>query len=74
MSQVIPQRMTARIDGDFVVFLIGMRVNRPWKIWKMGTGRKPDAAHTDGACQAARAWAVVRANAFRPAGSGRLTG
>ena len=34
MSNVIPQRMTARIEGDFVVFLIGMRVNRPWKIWK----------------------------------------
>jgi hypothetical protein len=27
-------RMTAEIEGDFVVFLIGMRVNRPWKIWK----------------------------------------
>ncbi|MDR3467244.1 MAG: DUF4188 domain-containing protein [Xanthobacteraceae bacterium] len=34
MSQVIAQRMTARIDGDFVVFLIGMRVNRPLKVWK----------------------------------------
>ena len=34
MSHVIPQRMTARIDGDFVVFLIGMRVNKPWKVWK----------------------------------------
>ena len=22
------------MDGGFVVFLIGMRVNRPWKIWK----------------------------------------
>jgi len=26
--------MTARIDGDFVVFLIGMRVNKLWKPWK----------------------------------------
>lgn len=26
--------MTAEIDGDFVVFLIGMRVNRPWKLHK----------------------------------------
>ena len=25
-------RYTARIDGDFVVFLIGMRANRPWKL------------------------------------------
>jgi hypothetical protein len=28
---VFPGRHTARIDGDFVVFLIGMRVNKPWK-------------------------------------------
>jgi hypothetical protein len=27
-------RMTATLDGDFVVFLIGMRVNQPWKIHK----------------------------------------
>jgi hypothetical protein len=27
-------RATARIDGDFVVFLIGMRVNKPWKVGK----------------------------------------
>ena len=24
-------RRVAHIDGDFVVFLIGMRINRPWK-------------------------------------------
>ena len=29
MSNVIPQRMTARVEGDFVVFLIGMRINKP---------------------------------------------
>jgi Monooxygenase af470-like len=34
MAQVIPTRMTAEIDGDFVVFLIGMRINKPWKIHK----------------------------------------
>jgi Domain of unknown function (DUF4188) len=34
MSGVIAQRMTAQIDGDFVVFLIGMRINRPLKVWK----------------------------------------
>lgn len=28
---VVPGRMTAEIDGDFVVFVIGMRVNRWWK-------------------------------------------
>ncbi|OHV87891.1 DUF4188 domain-containing protein [Mesorhizobium sp. ORS 3428] len=34
MSQVIPERMAARLDGDFVVFLIGMRINKPWKLHK----------------------------------------
>jgi hypothetical protein len=34
MAATINQRMTVRMDGDFVVFLIGMRVNRPWKIHK----------------------------------------
>ncbi len=27
-----PGRYTGTIEGDFVVFLIGMRVNRPWKV------------------------------------------
>jgi len=31
MAKVIEQRMAARIEGDFVVFLIGMRINKPWK-------------------------------------------
>ena len=31
MARVIPSRMTAEIEGDFVVFLIGMRINKPWK-------------------------------------------
>ncbi|HET6462637.1 MAG TPA: DUF4188 domain-containing protein [Candidatus Krumholzibacteria bacterium] len=34
MATVVPGRMTAEIDGDFVVFMIGMRVNRWWKIHK----------------------------------------
>ncbi len=25
-------RHEANIEGDFVVFLIGMRINKPWKI------------------------------------------
>ena len=25
-------RYSARVEGDFVVFLIGMRINRPWKV------------------------------------------
>jgi hypothetical protein len=28
------QRLTASIEGSFVVFLIGMRINKPWKIHK----------------------------------------
>ena len=34
MAQVIPSRMTAEFEGDFVVFLIGMRINKPWKLHK----------------------------------------
>lgn len=28
------ERLTASIDGEFVVFLIGMRINQPWRIDK----------------------------------------
>ena len=34
MAKVIAQRMTAQVEGDFVVFLIGFRINKPWKIHK----------------------------------------
>lgn len=34
MAQVHRERMAAQIDGDFVVFLIGMRINKPWKLHK----------------------------------------
>jgi Domain of unknown function (DUF4188) len=34
MATVIARRVTADISGDFVVFLIGMRINKPWKIHK----------------------------------------
>jgi hypothetical protein len=34
MGKTINQRMTAKIEGDFVVFLIGMRINRFWKFHK----------------------------------------
>ena len=37
MTDVHPQRMAAWIEGDFVVFLIGMRIN---------TGRPLAAANT----------------------------
>jgi hypothetical protein len=28
------ERLAATLEGDFVVFLIGMRINQPWKIGK----------------------------------------
>jgi Domain of unknown function (DUF4188) len=31
MPTVIPGRMTHDYDGDLVVFLIGMRINKPWR-------------------------------------------
>jgi len=34
MPSVMPERMAAHIEGDFVVFLIGMRINKPWKVHK----------------------------------------
>ncbi len=34
MTQIIDQRMAAHIDGDFVVFLIGFRINKLWKVHK----------------------------------------
>ncbi len=34
MSGIVKQRVSAEIDGQVVVFLIGMRVNRPWKVHK----------------------------------------
>jgi hypothetical protein len=35
MAKVQNGRFTAEIDSDeIVVFIIGMRVNRPWKVWK----------------------------------------
>jgi hypothetical protein len=33
-SSINTQRMTARMEGEFCVFLIGMRINRPLKIHK----------------------------------------
>ena len=31
---IVKQRMTATPDGDFVVFMLGMRFNQPWKVHK----------------------------------------
>ena len=32
MAQIAGRRMTAEIDGDFVVFLIGARANSKWRL------------------------------------------
>jgi len=34
MSKLFAERMSAEIEGDFVVFLIGMRINKLWKVHK----------------------------------------
>jgi GH15 family glucan-1,4-alpha-glucosidase len=34
MTDIIQQRMTAHSEEEFAVFLIGMRVNKPWKVHK----------------------------------------
>jgi hypothetical protein len=34
INPILSQRMTARMDSEFCVFLIGMRINRPLKIHK----------------------------------------
>lgn len=31
MARIVPHRMTHVHDGPLVVFLIGMRINRPWR-------------------------------------------
>ena len=32
MAEIRAERLTAEVDGEFVVFLVGMRINRFWKI------------------------------------------
>ncbi len=34
MAEIRAERVSAEADGDFVVFLIGMRINKYWKIHK----------------------------------------
>jgi hypothetical protein len=31
---ILKERMTARLEGEFAVFLIGLRINHPWAIHK----------------------------------------
>lgn len=34
MAEILKQRLTAEIEGEVVVFLIGMRINKFWKVHK----------------------------------------
>ncbi len=34
MAKINKERLTADVEGDFVVFLIGMRINKLWKMHK----------------------------------------
>jgi hypothetical protein len=40
MTDIIQQRMTAHSEEEFAVFLIGMRINKPWKVhkWLLNNG------------------------------------
>ena len=34
MADIIAKRLCAELDGEFVLFLIGARINKPWKVWQ----------------------------------------
>lgn len=34
MAEIISERVCAEVEGDVTVFLIGMRINRVWKVWR----------------------------------------
>ena len=34
MAEIIEQRMAVEMDGEFVVLLIGTRINKIWKVHK----------------------------------------
>ena len=63
MSKIVNGRMTADLEGDFVVFLIGMRTNKPWKLHKwipvarpMATMQRALQEHPELGCLAIRNW------------------
>ncbi len=56
-------RYTAHIEGDFVVFLIGMRFNKPWKVrawWSVASAmpkmQRELAAHPELGCLGGQQW------------------
>jgi len=34
MPELVTERVCAEVEGEVVVFLIGMRINKLWKVWK----------------------------------------
>ena len=54
MAQVIAQRMTADVDSEVIVFLIGMRINQLLEDPQMAAGGAGDAAHAARACRPTR--------------------
>ena len=34
MTELVRERVCAEVEGEVVVFLIGMRINKFWKVWK----------------------------------------
>ncbi len=61
--KVWPGRYTADIEGDFVVFLIGMRINQPLRVGKwlpvsmaMGRMLKVIGQHPELGCLGSQAW------------------
>lgn len=61
--QMISKRMSGKMDGDFVVFLIGMRVNRWWRVWQwlrvasaMPQMQRELAMHPELGCLGAENW------------------
>ena len=56
MAEVKNGRFAAKIDGDFVVFLIGMRINQLWAVNKWLPVSRGDAADAEGVGKAAGAW------------------
>ena len=54
MSELITERVCAEVDNEIAVFLIGMRINKLWKVWKwlpvmraMSTMLRELAAHPE---------------------------
>jgi hypothetical protein len=46
MSSINPNRVAAELEGDFVVFLIGVRINKPLKIHKRGRSGRVETTAT----------------------------